>query len=68
MDENFGLGDERSEVRIRIPGRAKCLLRTIAVDARVNYPLYKKLRIFSSIENFGRKLIAANLLKHAKTK
>ena len=38
MDKTLGLSAGRSGVRI--PGRGKCSLRTIAVDARVNYPLY----------------------------
>ena len=37
MDKTFGLGAERSGVRI--PGRGKCSLRTTAVDARAKYPL-----------------------------
>ena len=38
MDKTLGLSAGRS--RVRIPGRGKCSLRTIEVDARVKYPLY----------------------------
>ena len=38
LDKTLGICTGRSGVRI--PGRGKCSLRTIAVDARVNYPLY----------------------------
>ena len=38
MDKSFGLNAGRSGVRI--PGWSKCSLRTIAVDAKVKYPLY----------------------------
>ena len=38
MDKNFGLSAGKSGVWI--PGPGKCSLRTTAVDARVNYPLY----------------------------
>ena len=38
MDKTFGLSAGRSGVRI--PGRGKYSLRTIAVDAIVKYPLY----------------------------
>ena len=38
MDKTLELSAERSGVRI--PGRCKCSRRTIAVDAKVNYPLY----------------------------
>ena len=38
MDKTLGLSAGRSG--IRIPGRGKCSLRTIAVDARVNYRLF----------------------------
>ena len=34
MDKTFGLSAGKSEVRI--PGRGKYLLRTTAVDARIN--------------------------------
>ena len=38
MDKTLGLSGGKSGVRI--PGRGKCSIRTIADDARVNYPLY----------------------------
>ena len=38
IDKTLGLSAGRSGVRI--PGRGKCSLRTISVEARVNYPLY----------------------------
>ena len=38
MDKSLGLSAGRS--RVRIPGRGKCSVRTTAVDAMVNYPLY----------------------------
>ena len=37
MDNTFGLSAGRS--RVQIPGRSKYSLRTIAVDAKVNYPI-----------------------------
>ena len=40
MDKSLGLCAGRSGVQI--PGRGKCSLRTIAFDARVNYPLFYK--------------------------
>ena len=40
--KNLGLDAGRSGVRI--PGRGKCSLKTTVVDARVNYPLYKRAR------------------------
>ena len=39
MVKTFGLGVGTSGVRI--PGQGKCSLRTIAVDARVKYPLFE---------------------------
>ena len=38
IDKTIGLNAGRSGVRI--PSRGKCSLRTIAVDARVNFPVY----------------------------
>ena len=34
------LGISAGRLGYRIPGRGKCSLGTIAVEARVNYPLY----------------------------
>ena len=53
MDKTLALSAGRSGVRI--PGRGKCSLRTIAVDAKIKYPLY--FWIFSrSRENLLRSL------------
>ena len=38
MDKTLELSAGR--LGVRIPGRGKCLLKTIAIDARVKYPLY----------------------------
>ena len=38
LDKILGISAEKSGVRI--PGRGKCSLRTKAVAARVNYPLF----------------------------
>ena len=39
MDKTFEINAGRSGVRI--PGRSKCSLRTIAVDSRINYQHYQ---------------------------
>ena len=41
---------QRWEIRVRIPGRGKCSLRTIAVDARVTYLLFNILQM---LEEYG---------------
>ena len=68
MDKTLGLSAERSGVRI--PGQGKCSLRTIAVDARVKYPLYivsltprlpiRKVRAFDKEANIRKPLNTQN--------
>ena len=48
MDKTLGLGTGRSGVRIL--GRGKCSLRTIAVNARVNNLLYLFSGGFQSVK------------------